>query len=84
MSSIKTAVSLDETLFAKAENLSKKLHISRSRLFSLALKAFIRRLENENLLLEINNAYADFPDQDEQVMLNGMMFHQQKAVNDKW
>jgi len=84
MSSIKTAVSLDETLFAKAENLSKKLHISRSRLFSLALKAFIRRLENENLLLEINNAYADFPDQDEQVMLNGMLFHQQKAVNDKW
>jgi len=77
-------VSLDETLFAKAENLSKKLHISRSRLFSLALKAFIRRLENENLLLEINNAYADFPDQDEQVMLNGMLFHQQKAVNDKW
>ncbi len=84
MPSIKTAVSLDETLFAKAENLSKKLHISRSRLFSLALKAFIRRLENENLLLEINNAYADFPDQDEQVMLNGMLFHQQKAVNDKW
>lgn len=84
MSSIKTAVSLDETLFAKAENLSKKLHISRSRLFSLALKAFIRRLENENLLLEINNAYADFPDQDEQVMLNGMLFHQQKAINDKW
>ena len=84
MSSIKTAVSLDEILFAKAENLSKKLHISRSRLFSLALKAFIRRLENEDLLLEINNAYADFPDQDEQVMLNGMMFHQQKAVNDKW
>ena len=84
MPSIKTAVSLDETLFAKAENLSKKLHISRSHLFSLALKAFIRRLENENLLLEINNAYADFPDQDEQVMLNGMMFHQQKAVNDKW
>ena len=77
-------MSLDETLFAKAENLSKKLHISRSRLFSLALKAFIRRLENEDLLLEINNAYADFPDQDEQVMLNGMMFHQQKAVNDKW
>ena len=84
MSSIKTAVSLEEILFAKAENLSKKLHISRSRLFSLALKAFIRRLENEDLLLEINNAYADFPDQDEQVMLNGMMFHQQKAVNDKW
>lgn len=84
MSSIKTAVSLDEILFAKAENLSKKLHISRSRLFSLALKAFIRRLENEDLLLEINNAYADFPDQDEQVMLNGMLFHQQKAVNDKW
>lgn len=84
MPSIKTAVSLDETLFAKAENLSKKLHISRSRLFSIALKAFIRRLENENLLLEINNAYADFPDQDEQVMLNGMLFHQQKAVNDKW
>ncbi len=84
MPSIKTAVSLDEILFAKAENLSKKLHISRSRLFSLALKAFIRRLENEDLLLEINNAYADFPDQDEQVMLNGMMFHQQKAVNDKW
>lgn len=83
MPNIKTAVSLDESLFAQADNLAKKLHIPRSRLFSLALKEFIRRYENNNLLLEINKAYADFPDRDEQNMLNEMRLHQQRLINDR-
>jgi len=37
MPNIKTAVSLDESLFAQADNLAKKLHISRSRFFSLLI-----------------------------------------------
>ena len=42
MANIKTAISLQESLFAQAEDLARDLNVSRSRLFVLALENFIR------------------------------------------
>jgi len=63
---IKTAISLNETLFEKVEALAKELAISRSRLFSLAVEEYIKKHENQHLLRELNAAYADQPDLEEQ------------------
>jgi antitoxin MazE6 len=43
MPNIKTAVSLEESLFKRVDSLSRELRISRSRLFSLALEEFVSR-----------------------------------------
>ena len=59
MSTIKTAISLQQSLFEQAESLAKKLRISRSHLFAMALEEFIQRHQNRALLEEINQAYED-------------------------
>lgn len=62
MQNIKTAVSIQKPLFEQAEKIARKMKISRSRLFALALEDYIRREQNRELLTQLNVAYADEPD----------------------
>ena len=66
MTFVKTAISIQKSLFQRAEEIAKEMKISRSRLFVLAVEDFIRRHQNKLLLEEINLAYADDPDENEQ------------------
>ncbi len=84
MTHIKTAVSLDQVLFKQAEVLAEEMHISRSRLFVLALEDFIRHYENRQLLAQIDRAYADTPDADEQKQVSGMRRLHRQAVEGGW
>lgn len=59
MQNIKTAISIQRSLFEQAETLARRMKISRSRLFVLALEDYIRRQQNRELLNQINAAYAD-------------------------
>lgn len=63
---VKTAISIQKSLFNRAEEIAKEMKISRSRLFVLAVEDFIRRHQNKLLLNEIDQAYADEPDVKEQ------------------
>lgn len=65
MTIVKTAISIQKNLFQKAEETAKKMKISRSRLFALAVEDFIRRYQNKLLLEEINLAYSDEKELDE-------------------
>lgn len=58
---IKTAISIQKALFEKAENLARKMNVSRSRIYALALQDYLRRMENMNLLAQINAAHGDEP-----------------------
>ncbi len=59
MAVVKTAVSLQETLFEKLEKLTRELNVSRSGLLSLALEEYIERYENLKMLQTLNDVYAD-------------------------
>jgi len=84
MAQIKTAVSLDRSLFEQVETLGRKMKVSRSRLFAMALEDFLRRHENEQLLQEINKAYQDEPAQSRQTLLHGMRRVHRKIVEGEW
>ena len=84
MASVKTAISLQESLFDRAEALAYEMKISRSRLFALALEDFIRRHENQQLLKRINAAYDDTPDPSEQVLQRSMLREHRQIVEDEW
>ena len=71
-SSVKTAISLQKDLFQEVNRLAKDLKVSRSKLFVLAVQDFIKKQENQKLLLQINKAYSDEPDSEEQRIQNGM------------
>ena len=84
MTSVKTAISVQEALFEQAEKIAKEMKISRSRLFNLALEDFVLRYRNRELLKQINEAYADLPDPEEQERRLKMLRIQTRLVDSKW
>lgn len=84
MPHVKTAVSLQEDLFEQVEALAGEMQISRSRLFALALKEFLRRHQNQQLLEQINAAYAEAPDPSEQALQRRMRHQHRQIVEGEW
>ena len=85
MANIKTAISLQQSLFDRVDALARELTISRSRLFTIAVEEFIQRYENQKLLEALNAAYDDSPDSEEQVLLHEMRPKQRQIVQeDQW
>ena len=83
-STIKTAISIQKSLFEEAESLAQELNVSRSELFGLAIESFVRNHQNQKLLEEINQAYADEPDPADQIRLTKMRKHHRKMVRNAW
>jgi len=83
MSNVKTAISLDESLFHEIETIVRELEISRSRFFTLAAQEFIQRKKSRQLLEAINAAYEDSPDEEEAEMMRRMKKYARTVV-DEW
>jgi len=84
MANVKTAISIQQSLFEQVEALARELHISRSRLFAIAVEDFMQRYENQRLLERINDAYADTTTPEEQVLLRRMRRQQRQMVEGEW
>ena len=80
MTTIKTAISIDDLLFQRAEALAAELHVSRSRLFVLALEEYIQRRQNRRLLQENNRAYEKEPDKGEQKLIRQARRHNRRLT----
>ncbi|MCL4867611.1 MAG: hypothetical protein KJ063_01470 [Anaerolineae bacterium] len=80
MTTIKTAVSLPDTLFAQVELVAQELQLSRSGLFTVAIEDFLRRYENRKLLEAFNAAYAEGHDEEESDALQQMNKRRQQLV----
>jgi metal-responsive CopG/Arc/MetJ family transcriptional regulator len=65
MSTIKTAVSIDEQLLQEVDQVAKELNLSRSSVVKRAIGEFLKKRRQKQLLEQINQAYADWPDADE-------------------
>jgi len=57
MTIAKTAISLDQELLNEADKIAKKTENSRSGVISLALKEYITRLQQEEILSQLNDVY---------------------------
>jgi metal-responsive CopG/Arc/MetJ family transcriptional regulator len=84
MATVKTAISIDKSLFEQVNRVADKLAVSRSNLFALAVEAFIQRYENEQLLRQLNQAYDDLPPADEEKLLHGMRTSHRSLVDGEW
>jgi len=81
---IKTAISIQKSLFEQAESLAQELNVSRSQLFGLAIETYVKNHQNQILLQEINKAYSDEQDTSDKIRLSKMRKHHRKIVRDKW
>jgi metal-responsive CopG/Arc/MetJ family transcriptional regulator len=84
MANIKTAISIEKTLFEELEALAEEMDVSRSYLFSLAAREFIQHHKNQKLLDSINAAYGDQPDAAEEKVRIQMRSKHRELVKDKW
>jgi antitoxin MazE6 len=82
MAHVKTAISIEESLFKEAEALAEKLGTSRSRLFSRAVEDFVRQRENEELLERLNAAHADGLGEEEQEHLDRIWAYQRRLLEE--
>ena len=84
MKNVKTAISIQKPLFEQAEDLARKMKVSRSRLFAMALEDYLRRQQNRDLLAQINAAYADEPDPAERTLRRKSSRLHRKVVGGEW
>jgi len=76
---------MQEELFKKVNRLAGELHVSRSKLFVMAVQDFIKKKESQNLLSQINNAFSDHPDSEEiQVQSKMRQKQARKLERESW
>ena len=84
MANVKTAISLQQSLFDQIEVLAQELRISRSRLFALAAEAYIQRYQNKKLLEAIKDAYDELQDSEEKSLRQEMRQQHRRMVEGQW
>jgi len=84
MAVIKTAISIDESLFDKINRLSEEIKLSRSQIFSQAVRYFIERKNNLELVRKINRAYPDVLDEDEMAQLEKSKRKYKEIIKEEW
>jgi metal-responsive CopG/Arc/MetJ family transcriptional regulator len=84
MATIKTAISLPDSLFEQVEDLARDLNVSRSQVVSLALEEFVRRHHNRQLLDAINRAYETPQDPEEHVRTPARRREHRRIVEGEW
>ena len=85
MPGVKTAISLDEELLIKVSRLADDLHVSRSKVFTLAVQDYLKKQENQSFLAQLNEAYQDFPSEEERGISKSMRIkHNNIIEQESW
>ena len=84
MATIKTAISIQKSLFEQVDDLAEELQMPRSHLFVLAIEEFMKRYQNQKMLDALNEVYADVSNQDEEALREGMRRQQRRLLEGQW
>ncbi len=71
-------------MFEKAEDLAKKMKVPRSRIYALALQDYLSRMENKDLLAQINAAQEDEPEASEKNLRQKSKRTHRRLVESEW
>jgi predicted transcriptional regulator len=84
MPNVKTAISLEPNLLFQVGELATSMNVSRSRVFALAVEEFVKRRRSEQLTQQLNDAYAEGLDEQEQELLRRMRPIHQRLSEGEW
>jgi metal-responsive CopG/Arc/MetJ family transcriptional regulator len=65
---MKTALSIPDEIFREVEKFAKEHHYSRSEVFVIAVKEFLKKLESKRLLDALNDAYSEVESPEEKTL----------------
>jgi len=71
---MKTAISIPDPIFDAAEDMAKRLGMSRSQLYTTAIKLYIDSLDNEAVTQALNGVYPKAADSMDPALLH-MQLH---------
>jgi metal-responsive CopG/Arc/MetJ family transcriptional regulator len=81
---MKTAISMDDALLHEADEAARRLGLSRSRLFAIAVGDFVKRERQDEMLRRLNEVYADGMSAEEKLVLRKMKAKAGRTVRDRW
>jgi metal-responsive CopG/Arc/MetJ family transcriptional regulator len=81
---MKTAISLEDELLLKADHAARQMGVSRSRLFSIALEAYLRKRRNREIVDQLNKVYADAPSPEERRTVKGLKKRFRSTLRESW
>jgi hypothetical protein len=56
---VKTAISIPDPIYKRAEQAARRLGVTRSRLYSVAIEDYLRRHAEDGVVEELNAVYGD-------------------------
>ena len=84
MERVRMSLSIPGPLFEQAQNLARRMKVSRSHLFVLALEDYLCRQQNRDLLEQINAAYAGELDPAERTLCCKSRHQHRQVVEGEW
>ncbi len=84
MKTVKTAISIEKSLFERVNELAEELQMPRSQVFVSAVEEFIERHENLKILQALNEVYGDAPDPCEEALHERMRRAHRRLVEGQW
>ena len=80
---MKTAISVEDTLMARADKAAGEAGVSRSKLFSIAMEDYLKKRRGEQITEQLNRSYANDDQAEERKIVAGMK-EKMRAVLDEW
>jgi len=81
---MKTAISVEGDLLTQADQTARTMGLSRSGLFSLALKDFLKRRQQEEIVEKLNRVYGRETDPSERRTVAKMKEKFRATIKDRW
>ena len=81
---MKTAISVENDLLEEADRVAEQVGVSRSRLFSLALRDYLNHRRQEEMIERLNQVYGGQPDAEEARTTQRMKAKFRGAIGDRW
>lgn len=82
---MKTAISIPDKVFKEVEDVAKKNKSSRSELITLAVKEYLERIKNRQLLEDLNKAYSEKETEKEiSVELQKKKYYTRRILREKY
>lgn len=78
---MKTAISIPDDLFKKVTELATKNKTSRSQIFSIAVKEYLKKIKSQKLLEALNKVYSDEETDDEKRLLQKSVEYYSSSVS---
>lgn len=81
---MKTAISIDDDLLREADRTARQMHLSRSRLFAVAVEDYLRRRRANEILDQLNRVYGGDPEVEERRTMAKMKAKFHSTIKERW